>query len=105
VVMGLGSVLFEHSLYDEEGQLLNASFADYLLPSSAEMPDIVVGHVETLAKGTALGLKGAGEAGTVGAPAAVWCAVNDALRPFGARISRQPVTPEVILRTIGEVSG
>ncbi|MCY3752542.1 MAG: hypothetical protein OXG99_00435, partial [Alphaproteobacteria bacterium] len=59
-----------------------------------------VGHVETPLSGTALGAKGAGEAGTVGAPAAVLLAVNDALRPLGAQVSSLPITPEAILRAI-----
>jgi aerobic carbon-monoxide dehydrogenase large subunit len=65
------------------------------------MPDIAVEHVSTPQPGTALGIKGVGEAGTIGAAAAVWCAVNDALRPFGVRASHQPFTPEVILTALG----
>jgi carbon-monoxide dehydrogenase large subunit len=64
------------------------------------MPTIEVGHIETPQPGTALGIKGAGEAGTVGAPAALWCAVNDALRPLGARIDRLPFTSERVLAAI-----
>ena len=70
---------------------------DYLVPMAAEMPEIVVDHVSTPARGTALGAKGAGEAGACGAAPAVWCAVNDALRPLGARLSHQPFTPERVL--------
>jgi carbon-monoxide dehydrogenase large subunit len=77
--------------------------ADYLVPMAAEMPDIVVDHVATPQPGTGLGIKGVGEAGTVGASAAVWCAINDALRPLGARVGRQPFTPEVILESLGKV--
>jgi carbon-monoxide dehydrogenase large subunit len=103
VVIGLGAALFEHIVYDENAQLLNATLADYLLPTAAEMPDIVVEHIETRQSGTALGVKGAGEAGTIGAAAAVWCAVNDALAHFGAHVSEQPVTPEVVLRALGRI--
>jgi carbon-monoxide dehydrogenase large subunit len=103
VVMGLGAALLEHIIYDENAQLLNATLADYLLPTAAEMPDIVVEHIETRQAGTALGVKGAGEAGTIGAAAAVWCAVNDALAHFGAHVSEQPVTPEVVLRALGRI--
>jgi len=105
VVQGLGAALFEHCIYDSEGQLLTGSLADYLVPMAAEMPDIVVAHVTTPQSGTALGIKGVGEAGTVGASAAVWCAVNDALRPLGARVSRQPFTPQIVLEALGRVSG
>ena len=100
VVQGIGGALFEECRYDEHGQLLNGSLADYLVPMAAELPDIHVGHVETPLRGTALGAKGAGEAGTVGAPAAVLLAVNDALRPLGAQVSSLPITPEAVLNAI-----
>jgi carbon-monoxide dehydrogenase large subunit len=61
------------------------------------MPDIVVAHVETPETSTRLGAKGIGEAGLIGAMGAVWVAVNDALRPLGARITHQPFTPERVL--------
>jgi aerobic carbon-monoxide dehydrogenase large subunit len=75
----------------------------YLLPLSAEMPDIVVGHVETPTRQSDLGAKGAGEAGTAGAPAAVMNAINDALRPFKARVTAQPFTPQRILEALGKI--
>jgi carbon-monoxide dehydrogenase large subunit len=103
VVQGLGAVLFEECLYDEAGQLLTGTLADYLVPMAGEMPDIAIAHIETPQPGTALGIKGVGEAGTVGAYAALWCAVNDALRPLGAAISRQPFTPERVLAALGKV--
>ncbi len=68
VVQGIGGALFEHCLYDERGQLLNGNMADYLVPMAAEMPDIEVGHVVTPTADSELGAKGAGEAGTAGAP-------------------------------------
>lgn len=97
VVQGLGAALYEHCRYDEYGQLISGSLLDYLVPMAGEMPDITIGHVETRAAGTELGAKGAGEAGAGGASSAVWCALHDALRPFGARIAQQPFTPEVVL--------
>jgi carbon-monoxide dehydrogenase large subunit len=99
VVQGIGAALFEECVY-EDGQLLNGTLADYLVPMAAEMPDIDVAHVETPWPGTALGAKGAGEAGAVGAAGAVWCAVNDALRPLGAAVTRQPFTPERVLEAL-----
>lgn len=104
IVQGIGGALFEECLYDAEGQLLNANMADYLVPMAAEMPDMVVGHVETPTAESALGAKGAGEAGTAGAPGAVMNAINDALRPFGARVTEMPFTPERILRALGKLS-
>ncbi len=103
VVQGLGGALLEHCVYSPEGQLLTGSLADYLLPMSGEMPDIAVAHVETPTKESALGAKGAGEAGTAGAPAAVQNAINDALRPFGARVFAQPFTPARILTALGKI--
>src|SRR6266850_7917549 len=76
IVQGLGGALYEHCVYSAEGQLLVGSMADYLVPMAAEMPDIEVGHVETPTKESLLGAKGAGEAGTAGAPAAVMNAIN-----------------------------
>jgi carbon-monoxide dehydrogenase large subunit len=103
VVQGLGAALFEHCLYDGTGQLLNASMADYLVPMAAEMPDIAVGHVVSPTADSELGAKGAGEAGTAGAPAAVMNAINDALAPFGTQVTAMPFTPERILQALGKV--
>jgi carbon-monoxide dehydrogenase large subunit len=95
--------LFEEIHYDEDGQLLNGSMADYLVPMAAEMPDMIIGHVETPTKESTLGAKGAGEAGTAGAPAAVMNAINDALHPMGAQVTDMPFTPERILRALGTI--
>jgi aerobic carbon-monoxide dehydrogenase large subunit len=103
VVQGIGAALYEECPYSPEGQLLVGSMADYLVPMAAEMPDIEVGHVETPTRESLLGAKGAGEAGTAGAPAAIMNAVNDALRPFGAKVLAQPFTPERILAALGKV--
>ena len=103
VVQGIGGALFEECQYDEAGQLLGGTLADYLVPMAFEMPDIEVGHVETPTKTSELGAKGAGEAGTGGAPAAIMNAVNDALGPLGARVTTQPITPERILLALGTV--
>ncbi|WP_067334439.1 xanthine dehydrogenase family protein molybdopterin-binding subunit [Stappia indica] len=103
IVQGIGGALYEECLYDEDGQLLNANMADYLVPMAAEMPDMVIGHVETPTKESLLGAKGAGEAGTAGAPAAVMNAINDALRPLGGRVTEMPFTPARILAALGAV--
>ena len=102
VVQGLGAAFFEECAYDENGQLLNGSLADYLTPMAAEMPEIATAHIEGREEATVLGAKGVGEAGTIGAIAAAWLAVNDALAPLGAAASEQPFTPERILRAIRE---
>jgi aerobic carbon-monoxide dehydrogenase large subunit len=103
IVQGIGGALYEECLYSAEGQLLNGSMADYLVPMAAEMPDIVIGHVVTPTRTSELGAKGAGEAGTAGAPGAVMNAINDALRPCGARVTVQPATPERVLHALGKV--
>src|SRR6516162_6542658 len=101
IVQGIGAALFEHCLYDAEGQMLNANMMDYLVPMAAEMPDIEVDHVVTPTSDSELGAKGAGEAGTAGAPGCVMNAVNDALRPLGAPpITQMPITPERVLKAL-----
>jgi carbon-monoxide dehydrogenase large subunit len=104
VVQGIGAALLEHCVYDERGQLLNGNMADYLVPMAGEMPDIEVGHVVSPTADSELGAKGAGEAGTAGAPGCVVNAVNDALRPLGAKIVTDiPLTPDRILAALGKV--
>lgn len=103
VVQGIGPALFEECLYTDEGQLINGSMADYLLPMAAEMPDIVVGHVCTPTETSELGAKGVGEAGTAGAPAAIMNAINDALSPMDTRVAHMPFTPDKILRALGKI--
>ena len=104
VVQGIGAALFEQCLYDERGQMLNGNMADYLVPMAAEMPDIECGHVVSPTADSELGAKGAGEAGTAGAPACVMNAINDALRPLGAKpLTDMPFTPGKILKALGKV--
>jgi carbon-monoxide dehydrogenase large subunit len=104
VVQGIGAALFEHCLYDERGQLLNGNMSDYLVPMAVEMPDIECGHVVSPTADSELGAKGAGEAGTAGAPGSVMNAINDALRPLGAQpLTDMPFTPDKILRALGKV--
>jgi len=103
IVQGIGAALWEHCVYDEQGQLLTGTMMDYLVPMAAEIPEIVVGHVETPTAYSEGGFKGAGEAGTAGAPGAVLNAVNDALAPLKARVTSQPITPELVLRALGRL--
>lgn len=103
VAQGIGMALFEECLYNGHGQLINGHLGDYLVPLSTEVPDIVVGHVETPTEHTEIGAKGAGEAGTAAAPAAIMNAVNDALSPLEAKVAQLPMTPEVILRALARI--
>ena len=103
IVQGIGGALFEECLYEASGSMINGSMADYLVPMAGEMPDIVVAHVQTATQSSQLGAKGAGEAGTAGAPAAVMNAINDALAPLKASVASQPITPEKILRALKKI--
>jgi len=102
-VQGLGAALYEQCLYDTQGQLLNGSLMDYRVPMAGEMPDITVGHAVTPTATSELGAKGAGEAGTAGASAAVLNAVNDALRPLSAQVFEIPITPGRLLHALGKL--
>jgi carbon-monoxide dehydrogenase large subunit len=97
VAQGLGGALLERVVHDAAGQPQTSTMLDYLLPTAADVPDIRIEHIETPAPTTLLGTKGVGEAGTAGAPAAIHCAVNDALSSVGARVFRQPILPEDVL--------
>ncbi len=93
VAQGIGGAFFERLVYDEEGQLINASFMDYLLPTAAEIPPIAVDHVETPSPLNPLGVKGAGEAGVIPVPALFAAALDDALAFSGLRVREMPLHP------------
>ena len=92
IAQGVGGALLEHCVFDGTGQLVTSTLMDYAVPTAASLPSIESHHLETPAPSIAGGFKGAGEAGTTGAPAAVLNAVNDALAPLGVMITDQPVT-------------
>jgi carbon-monoxide dehydrogenase large subunit len=92
VAQGMGGALLEHTVYDDTGQLQTGTLMDYAIPRGGDLPPIDVHHLETPAPHLAGGFKGAGEAGTSGAPAAILNAVNDALSPFGVMLTEQPLT-------------
>jgi aerobic carbon-monoxide dehydrogenase large subunit len=100
VAQGLGGALLERLVHDPIGQPQTSTLLDYLVPTAVDVPDIRIEHIETPAPTTTLGTKGVGEAGTAGAPAAVHCAVNDALARLGARVHRQPIRPEDVLAAL-----
>ena len=101
-VQGIGGALLEQIAYDEIGNPLSSTFMDYLLPTSAEVPEIEYGHVESPGPLPG-GYKGVGEGGAIGAPPAVVNAVNDALAPLGVTLTRLPLTPNNILEQIARV--
>jgi aerobic carbon-monoxide dehydrogenase large subunit len=96
VVQGIGNALLEEIVYDETGNVLTATLADFLPPTSHEIPPIEVLHLETLNGTTVTEAKGLGEGGAIGAPAAILNAINDALAPFGVAINEMPATPQRI---------
>jgi len=104
VVQGIGGVFYEHFEYDESGNPLTTTFLDYHLPTAADVPDLEYGHVVTPSP-TPGGYKGMGEGGAIAAPAALLNAVRDALRPFNAKITSQPLTPEAIIDAIEAGTG
>jgi carbon-monoxide dehydrogenase large subunit len=105
IVQGIGAVLFEECVYSEDANLLNGTLVDYLVPMAGEMPDILIEHVETPEGSTKLGAKGVGEGGLIGAMGSVWVAVNDALKPLGAKLRHQPFTPERVLDALARARG
>jgi aerobic carbon-monoxide dehydrogenase large subunit len=96
VAQGLGNALLEEIIYDDTGNILTATFADYIMPTAREMPVIDIHHRETLTSASVTKAKGLGEGGAIGAPAAIVNAVNDALSPFGVSIDEFPATPQRI---------
>jgi carbon-monoxide dehydrogenase large subunit len=93
VAQGIGAALSEEVVYDDAGQLLTASLADYLVPTATEVPGITTIHLETESPSTVGGFRGMGEGGTIGAPAAVANAIADALAPLGIEVFELPMTP------------
>ena len=97
---GIGTCLYEVMPFDAQGQPLASTLLDYMLPGAPEVPDIRVLHMQTPSPYTEFGMKGLGEGGAVGPPAAIVSAVNDALRPLNVEIYDLPLTPERILCAI-----
>jgi carbon-monoxide dehydrogenase large subunit len=101
VAHGIGNALFERMLYDENAQPLSVTFADYLLPLATDVPRVDLVHLETPSPLNPLGMKGAGEGGTIPAIAAIISAVENALAPFGVTIAEAPITPQRIVELLG----
>ncbi len=84
---GIGSARYEEMPYDAQGQPLASALADYLLPGAMDVPSIRIHHMQTPSPYTEFGVKGIGEGGVIGPPAAILNAINDALRPLGAEVA------------------
>jgi carbon-monoxide dehydrogenase large subunit len=104
VVHGVGNAFFERMVYDDQAQPLSTHFGEYLLPLSTDSPNVEILHMETPSPLNPLGLKGAGEGGTIPAIAALVSAVENALEPFGVRLAEAPITPERIVELLGEAA-
>ncbi|HLU60264.1 MAG TPA: xanthine dehydrogenase family protein molybdopterin-binding subunit [Pseudonocardia sp.] len=100
IAQGIAGALFEQVTYDAAGQPLAPSLMEYKVPTASEIPDIAIHHLETPCAFTANGAKGAGEGGTIGAPAAVLNAVNDALRDTGVELDDTPIAREAVFRAL-----
>jgi len=96
IAQGIGNALFEEVVYDRDGNVQTATLADYTPPTAAEIPPIDLHHIESPAASSITGAKGLGEGGTIGAPAAILNAINDALAPFGVALDEIPATPQRI---------
>ena len=102
VALGIANAYYEQLVFDDNGQLLNASLADYLIPSSMEIPAIEVGHEETKSPLNPLGSKGAGEAGTIPVPALFAQALEDALHDVDLEILEMPLSPSKLWEMVQE---
>lgn len=100
VAQGIANALYEEVIYDEDGNILTTSLMDFLPPTAAEIPDIEIIHLETVNDASITGAKGLGEGGTIGAPAAVINAINDAISHLSAAVNEMPATPEKVLAAI-----
>lgn len=105
VVQGVGQALWEHGYYDESGQLMSGTMLDYAMPRADRLPRIETARIETPSPHNPLGVKGAGEMGTIAATVAVANAVHDALTPYGVEHLEMPLTPEKIFEAIQTGNG
>lgn len=105
IAAGIGGTMLEHLVYDDEGQLLTSSLADYMLPRASDIPQIELISMETPSPLNPLGAKGAGEGGTIAPPSVLAAAVEDALAPYGVRVTRTPLSPKAILAAIRAQGG
>jgi carbon-monoxide dehydrogenase large subunit len=105
IAHGIGNAFYEWMGYDDGGQPVTTTFADYLLPTATEIPMLTTLYKETPSPLNPLGVKGVGEAGTIPAPAALISAVEDALSPFGVRIAQYPLPPAKLVELIRAAAG
>jgi carbon-monoxide dehydrogenase large subunit len=103
VAQGIGAVLLERSAYDDRGNYLTATFMDYLMPTTMDIPNIEISHLETVPLDPDVNFRGIGEGGMIVAPPTICNAIEDALAPFGVRIYQQHLPPAKLLELIGVI--
>lgn len=104
--MGIGDAFYEELIYDENGQLVTASFMDYLFPQATDMPKkLVLGHMETPSPLNPLGIKGVGEAGAIPIPSVFTQAVENALQDTGVEFDRDTLSPSRIFTYVQQAKG
>jgi aerobic carbon-monoxide dehydrogenase large subunit len=105
IAQGIAEALYEEAVYDEDGNLVTGSMVDYLVPGAPELPHFTLDRTVTPSPSNVMGVKGIGEAGTIGAPVAVINSVIDALSPFGVTHIDKPASPFNVWRTIQDATG
>jgi aerobic carbon-monoxide dehydrogenase large subunit len=105
IAQGIGQALYEEGVYDDEGNMVTTTLADYLVPAAPDLPSYITDRTETPATTNPLGVKGVGEAGTIASTPAVVNAIIDALRPLGINDITMPCTPERVWRAIQNAQG
>jgi carbon-monoxide dehydrogenase large subunit len=105
VVQGIAQALFEEASYDSDGNLQTTTLADYMVPAASDVPPITLGHTVTPSPTNQLGVKGIGEAGTIGAAPAVVNAIVDALSDLGVRDVPMPASPVNVWNAINSAKG
>ncbi len=104
IAQGIGAVLLERSAYDDRGNFLAATFMDYLMPTTMDIPPIEISHLETVPLDPDVNFRGVGEGGMIVAPATVCNAIEDALAPFSVRIYHQHLPPATLLELAGVIA-
>ena len=105
IAQGLGQALYEGAVYDESGQLLTGSLMDYAVPKATQVPHFETDHTVTPSPVNPMGVKGVGEAGTIGSTPCMVNAVVDALSPFGVKDIEMPLTPNRVWQAIQDAKG
>jgi len=105
VAQGIGTALYEEMPFDEQGQPLASTLSDYILPGAGEIPAVEIIHTTSPSPNTEFGVKGIGEGGAIGPPAAILNGINDALRPLGTEVTDCPVSPRRLLAAIAAARG